>query len=278
MAHSGTVLTVSVLSLKGGVGKTTVTLGLAASALARGLRVVVIDLDPQGNATVALDPPAITLTASDVLLDGKVRADDALAASGWDPSVRVMASDPLLEQRNHPKEGAAAQHALRSVLAKLKKTDLVVIDCPPSLANLTTSALTASDLALVVTEPSIFAAAGVQQAVTAIEAVRKRYNLRLRTAGIVVNRVRSRSAEHRFRIDELSAAYRHLVLDPVLPERSAISAAQGSAVPITRWPSPGAREVARTFDRYLETIVALGASSDSKLLRTGVTAGKGYLR
>lgn len=254
--------TVSVLSLKGGVGKTTVALGLAGAALSRGLRAVVIDLDPQGNATIALDPPAVTLTANDVLLDGKVRIDDALAVSGWGPDVRVMASEPLLEQRNHPREGAATQHALRSVVRKLKRTDLVVVDCPPSLANLTTSALTASEFALVVTEPSIFSAAGVHQAVSAVEAVRKQYNLGLRTAGIVINRVRARSAEHQYRIDELTAAYRDLVLDPVLPERTAIARAQGSAVPVSRWPSPGAREVSRVFDRYLDVLLSLGASAD----------------
>jgi cellulose biosynthesis protein BcsQ len=96
--------------------------------------------------------------------------------------------------------------------------------------------------------------------------VRRGFNLRLRPAGIVVNRYRPRSAEHRYRLDELLAAYRDLVLDPVLPERSAIGAAEGSCVPIQAWPSPGAREIARIFSTYLDHLLA-AAGSDGPLTK-----------
>ncbi len=102
----------------------------------------------------------------------------------------------------------------------------------------------------------MFALTGTQQALTAVDVIRRGFNLRLRAAGIVVNRFRPRSAEHRFRLDELLAAYRDLVLDPVLPERSAVGAAAGSCVPIQTWPSPGAREVGRIFSSYLDHLLA----------------------
>lgn len=262
MADSPIVPIVSVLSVKGGVGKTSVTLGLAGAALARGTATVVVDLDPQGNSTTALDPADVRFTANDVLANGRSPAlGDALAPSGWGDHVRVLASEPALQQRNHPVDGKAAAHRLRTALSGLgEDSDLVLIDCPPSLAELSTNALAASDLALIVTEPTMFALTGAQQAIEAVDLVRQRFNLRLRSAGIVVNRYRSRSAEHRFRLDELIAAYRGLVLDPVLPERSAISQAQGSCIPVQRWPSPGAREVSRVFADYLSQLDATARS------------------
>ena len=77
-----------------------------------------------------------------------------------------------------------------------------------------------------------------------------------------VNRARLRSVEHRFRIDELLTAYRDLVLTPVLPERSAISQAQGSGRAIQNWPTAGAREVSRIFATYLERLLTSKARVD----------------
>lgn len=253
--------TVSVLSLKGGVGKTSLTLGLAGAALAQGLRCVVVDLDPQGNATTALDPGPVRLTANDVLSsDPSVTIGDALSVSGWGPRVQVLASEPALERRNHPVDGATGRHHVRAALAGLPDADLVLLDCPPSLAELTANALAASDLALVVAEPTAFALTGAQRALGAIDAVRRGYNLRLRPGGIAVNRYQARSSEHRYRLDELIAAYRDLVLDPVIPERSAVSRAQGAGIPVQRWPSPGAREIGRIFATYLDLLRATAQS------------------
>jgi cellulose biosynthesis protein BcsQ len=221
------------------------------------LDTVVVDLDPQANATTVLDPSSVQFTAHDVLGSGRpARLPDALSPSSWGPGVRVLASEPALEQFNRPVDGAGRAHHLRSALGGIDDSQFVLLDCPPSLAELTTNALAASDLALVVTEPTMFALAGAQQALAVVEVVHRNFNLRLRSAGIVVNRFRPRSAEHRYRLDELIAAYRDLVLDPVVPERSAISQAQGSCVPVQRWPSPGAREVSRIFAGYLDHLLA----------------------
>ncbi len=259
---------VSVLSLKGGVGKTSVTLGLAGAGMARGLRVLLIDLDPQGNATTVLDPGPVRFTANDVLADSRRLLGDAVAASRWDPHLAVLASEPALESRNQPVDHPDDNHRLRTALSPVQDVDLVLVDCPPSLAGLTRNALAASDLALVVTEPTRFALSGAQQALTAVDAVRQSHNLRLRAAGIVVNRFRKRSVEHRFRLDELIAAYRALVLDPVVPDRSAIGQAQGAGVPVQHWPSPGAREVSRIFTAYLDHLLdAADSRPDGPFLR-----------
>jgi chromosome partitioning protein len=258
------VLVVSVVSLKGGVGKTTVALGLAGAAKARGVQTLVVDLDPQANATTVLDPVDVRFTANDVLADARPGVlGDAVAETAWGDYVDVLASEAALEHRNRPAAGTSAEHRLRSSMAGLTGYDLILVDCPPSLGELTKNALAASHLALVVTEPTLFAVTGAQQALTAVDVVRRGFNLRLRPAGIVVNRYRGQSGEHRYRLDELIAAYRDLVLDPVLPERSAITQAQGAYVPVQRWPTPGAREVALVFAQYLDHLLAVGPADGS---------------
>jgi len=246
---------VAVVSLKGGVGKTTIALGLAGAAMLREQRALVVDLDPQANATTALAPAEVTFTTNDVLADGRVGTlKEAIVTSGWDPLVDLVPSEPALEHRNRG-EARSKEHRLRGAMADLSGYDLVILDCPPSLGELTKNALAAAHAALVVTEPTIFAVTGAQQALDAVDVVRRGFNLRLKPAGIVVNRYRPRSTEHRFRLDELVEAYQSLVLPETLPERAAIVSAQGAGLPVQRWPSPGAREVGKVLATYLDRVL-----------------------
>jgi cellulose biosynthesis protein BcsQ len=268
------VLVVSVVSLKGGVGKTSVTLGLAGAAWERGLRTLVLDLDPQGNATTVLDPAEVRFSASDVLADPRAGLlNHAISVSSWGPTVGVVAADSLLERHN-ALAGRDATLRLRVALGGLDGWDLVLVDSPPSLAGLTRNALVASHYALVVTEPSLFALQGAQAALEAVELVRGD-NLRLRPAGIVVNKVRAQSTEHRFRWDELRSAYGPLVLDPPLPDRIAVQQAEGACVPIQAWRSSGAREVSDALEDVLDQVLALPSSDDGPLIGRGLGLGPG---
>lgn len=255
--HTPFVHIVSVVSVKGGVGKTTVALGLAGAAMVRGLRSLVVDLDPQGNATTGLEPSKIRFTSHDVLADDAAASlADAVTPSGWGQHVDLVASEPALELLNHV-HGRGRPHRLRQAMEGLGAYDLVLLDCPPNLGELTRNALAAAHQALVVTEPSRFAVTGAQQALEAVDAVRRGFNLRLRPAGIVVNRYRPRSAEQRFRLTELTTSYGSLVLPDTVPDRSAVQQAQGAGLPIQRWRSPGAREVARVLDRHLGHVLSI---------------------
>lgn len=246
----------AVLSLKGGVGKSTVVLGLAGAAWARDLRVLVIDLDPQANATVALDPPPFAFTVGDVLSDGRQGiAAEAIVPSGWGPRVDVLPSEEAVAHRNRP-EGADSSTRLRVTLTGVTDAyDLVLLDCPPSLDELTRNGLAAADTALIVTEPGFFALQGATRALHAVEAARTSLNLRLRPTGILLNRVRSNLSEHRYRMEELRRVYGDLVLDCIIPERSAVQQAQGAGVPVQAWRSPGASEVIDAFDDLLDRIL-----------------------
>ena len=252
------MLSIAVISLKGGVGKSTVLLGLAGAAWQRGLRTLVVDLDPQANATAALDAsPAYT--TNDVLADAREGiAGQAIVPSGWGAGIDVLGAERALEHRNVP-EGRASTLRLRIALTGVtEQYDLVIIDCPPSLGELTRNALAAAQLALVVTEPSFFALQGAAQAIEAIEVVRSAANLGLRPAGIVVNRMRTNTAEHTFRLAELRSTYPDLVLEPPVPERTCLGQAQGAGLPVQAWRSAGAAEVSEVFDDILDAVVLRG--------------------
>lgn len=249
----------AVLSLKGGVGKTTVVLGLANSAWRAGHRTLVIDLDPQANSTAALDAETFRFTSGDVLADGRAGvAADAIVHSRWGKDIDVIPSERALEHRNVV-EGENSALRLRVALAgALDRYHTVLIDCPPSLGELTRNGLAAAGGALIVTEPSYFALQGAEQALEAIGVARQASNLGLRTLGIVVNKYRAKSPEHAFRLTELRAAYPQMVLDPVIPERSAIASAQGAAAPLSSLRSAGAMQAMSLFDTLLANLERAG--------------------
>jgi chromosome partitioning protein len=250
-----------VLSLKGGVGKTSVVLGLAGAALQRGIQTLVVDLDPQGNCTTALDPAATKSTLADVLAAPTHSVlKSAIAPSSWGEGLDVLVGTEEAEAHNRPVADVTRLRWLDHALSTLDEAAdgpsyrLVLLDCPPSLSLLTRSALVAADRALLVTEPAIYAVAGVQRAFEAVQHARE-HNLDLKALGVVVNRVRERSSEHIYRIDELRKIFGPLVLPTVLPDRSAVQQAQGAGLPIQRWDTPGAREITAALDVLLARLL-----------------------
>lgn len=148
---------------------------------------------------------------------------------------------------------------------------LVIVDCPPSLGQLTRSALTAAQRAILVTDPTMFAVAGVQRAFDAVQSERQRANPDLQPLGVLINRVRPRNAEHQFRINELRELFGPLVFSSIVPDRSAIQQAQGACLPIQQWDTPGAREVSAVFASLLGRVLRSERSGLARrlLARTG---------
>src|SRR6478609_1771216 len=220
----------SVSSLKGGVGKTTVTLGLASAAFAKGLRTLVVDLDPQSDVSTGMDiSVAGHLNVADVLASPKekiVRA--AIAPSGWTKGragkIDVMIGSPSAINFDGPHPSIRDIWKLEEALANVEHDyELVLIDCAPSLNALTRTAWAASDRVAVVTEPGLFSVAAADRALRAIK--------------------------------ELRDMFGPLGLAPQLPARTSLQQAQGAAKPLHVWPGESAQEMAHNFDLLLERVL-----------------------
>jgi chromosome partitioning protein len=252
--------TIAVVNQKGGVGKTTVALGVASAAVHRGSRVAVVDLDPQANATTGLavwDAHATVDKALEADRPGSVA--EILTTSGWPPEVGhppdVAASSPYLAQREPQlaNDPVGAQDRLQVALAGLDH-DLVIIDCPPSLGLLTVNGLFAADAALIVTEPAAWASDGVEQILLTVSRIAARKPGGLAVAGIAVNRL-GRTRDARYWHEQLIETYGDLVFPPV-HLRAAVAEAAAQSLPIHGLGHrAGAAEAAAEFDAVLERIV-----------------------
>lgn len=266
------MLVVATLSLKGGVGKTTAALGLAGAALQHGVPALLVDLDPQANSTIAADAGPTTATIADVLDEPRgSMLRRAIAPSAWGEGLDVLVGSEQTERHNHPDPSPKQLSRLAKALDRVAELgtdlapavdgptsapyELVIIDCPPSLGQLTRCALAAADRAILITDPTMFAVAGVQRAFDAVQLERERSNNRLQPLGILVNRVRPRNAEHEYRIAELRELFGPLVFSSVIPDRSAVQQAQGACLPIQSWDTPGAREVSAVFSALLGRVL-----------------------
>lgn len=255
----------SISSLKGGVGKTTVTLGLASAAWARGLRTLVVDLDPQADVSTGMDIGAAQgSTVADVLASPKAATvRSAIRRSGWSAgnsrTIDVLIGSPSAINFDSPHPSIREIWRLEEALALVEDDyDLVLIDCPPSLNALTRTAWAASDRVAIVTEPGLFSVAAADRALRAVDEIRQGLSPRLQPLGIIVNRTRMQSVEHQFRVRELKEMFGPLVLAPHVPERTSLQQAQGAAKPVHVWPGSSAEEIAQHFDRLIERVMRTG--------------------
>ncbi len=262
---------VSISSLKGGVGKTSVTLGLASAALAAGIPTLVVDLDPHADATTGLGVRATGQLDIGRLLKNARRGDLAAntVPSGWvetaarqspspsgaRPVLDVVMGSAFSGIYDRPDLGRRDMRRLSLLLSRVSGYGLVLIDCPPSLNGLTRIAWTASNRVLLVAEPGLFSVAGTERTMRAIDLFKAEYAPGLQTAGIVANRVRSASSEHTFRLAEMKQMFNELLLSPTISEQANWQQIQGAAHAVHHWPGESARQASEYFDELLRTLV-----------------------
>lgn len=250
--------TVAVLNQKGGVGKTTVTLGLASAAWAAGLKTLVVDLDAQANATWALgvEPKLGNLGTGDAMRSNrKGAAAEMIVQSGWGSDIFILpAAGDLTEREADTRRDSTVGRLAKSLEGVSESYDLVMFDCAPSLGLNTSNGLAAAKGALLVVEPTVFGLRGVEPVLDLIEDVWSSDNDKLDLAGVILNRVPAVSADAKARMVELNKMVgTQSVWKPSIPQRVIINTAHHERAPLHAFGSQS-RELTEVFDALLRKL------------------------
>lgn len=219
--------TIACANQKGGVGKTTTVVNLASLLALSGERILLVDLDPQGNATsgLGIDRASIERSSYDGIIDG-VDLRDAIVRGSAEGVDVVPASISLAGAEVELAGGAARERRLRRLLQPLVGDyDHIFVDCPPSLGLLTVNALTAADAVLIPLQCEYYALEGLTQLLATIDLVRDHLNPRLAIDGVVLTMADGRT---NLSADVEDEARRHLdgtVYDTVIPRSVRLSEA-----------------------------------------------------
>lgn len=232
-----TVKVLAVTNQKGGVGKTTTAVSIASVFAMEGKSVLLIDMDPQANATAACgyDRREVECSAMDVML-GSVAPEDACLYSE-DSNLWVLPANDDLTASEAALAGREARHALLKQFTKgwLDKFDWVFIDCPPTLNILTVNALVAADYVLVPIQCEYFALEGVSALLDTIGQVRSTVNADLRVAGFIRTMYDPRSNLTRQVSENLVENLKGLVFNAVIPRNIRLAEAPSFGQPIMQY-------------------------------------------
>ena len=228
---------ISVANQKGGVGKTTTAINVAAGLVALGARVLLVDLDPQGNASTGLGvaPEDRKMTTYDLLIDDAPIADVVMPTKT--PGLFICPANADLSSADmelvaNEKRSFLLHDALRQPAVDDLNLDYILIDCPPSLSLLTVNAMVASHSVLVPLQAEFFALEGLSQLMLTIRQVRQSANPALRIEGVVVTMFDIRNKLSQQVEQDARATLGDLVFKTMIPRNVRVSEAPSYAMSV----------------------------------------------
>ena len=226
---------VALANQKGGVGKTTTAVNLSAY-LALGVRVLLVDLDPQANATSSLgiDPNGVELSTYEALI-GQASLRDAIINSGRSHLDLAPASRALAGAQVELVELPQREYRLRQALGDVAGYEVVLVDCPPSLGILTLNAMVAADLLLAPVQCEYLALEGVAQLMETIELVRATLNPRLQLLGMLMTMYDPRTRLSPQVVDEVRRHFPEQTFETVIPRSVRLSEAPSYGKPVLEY-------------------------------------------
>lgn len=235
-------LIIAIANQKGGVGKTTTTINLGAALAELGKQVLLIDLDPQGNASTGLgiDHDQRDATTYD-LLSGEIALADAIQRTNVESLAIVPATTDLssadLELMDNAKRSFLLRDVLRGNAAQTADYDYILIDCPPSLNILTVNAMVAAHSLIVPLQSEFFALEGLSQLILTVRDVRQTANPDLRIEGIALTMYDQRNNLSLQVEDDARENMGDMVFETVIPRNVRLSEAPSFAMPVLAYDS-----------------------------------------
>lgn len=225
---------ISFANQKGGVGKTTSAVNIAASLGVLGYNVLLVDLDPQGNSTsgVGIPKKSLKLTVQDLLVNDAETTDVILKTNFNNLSI-IPANIALAGAEFHLFDEEDSQIELKTSLLKVKDSfDYIIIDCPPSLGMLTVNALSASDGVVIPMQCEFFSLEGLSQLMITVSRIKQLYNEKLTVAGILVTMHNKRLLLSMQVIAELKKHYEDKLFKTTISRNVKLSEAPGFGMPV----------------------------------------------
>ncbi|CCI87665.1 ParA family protein [Lactobacillus gigeriorum] len=246
---------ISVANQKGGVGKTTTTINLAASIADRGYRVLIVDIDPQGNATsgLGIEKSEIDQDIYNVLID-EVPLKETVHHTSTKGLDAVPATINLSGAETELISMIARETRLKSALDAVSDDyDFVFIDCPPSLGQLSINAFTASDSILIPVQSEYYAMEGLSQLLNTIRLVQKHFNKDLGVEGVLLTMLDARTNLGAEVVKEVQSYFNKKVYKTIIPRITKLAEAPSYGQPITEY-APRSRG-AKVYDDLAKEVL-----------------------
>jgi chromosome partitioning protein len=245
-----------VFNQKGGVGKTTTNVNLSACIAVRGKKVLVVDIDPQGNTTsgLGIDKKELRKTIYDVLI-GEEKAEDVIIQTAVENLSIIPSSVQLAGAEIELTGFEEREKMLKKALEGIRdEYQYVFIDCPPSLGLLTINALTAADSVLIPIQCEYYALEGVSQLMNTIWLVQRGLNPDLKVEGVVLSMFDGRTNLSIQVVDEVKRYFKGMVYTTIIPRNVRLAEAPSYGVPILMYDpkSKGAEAYEELADEFIE--------------------------